>query len=365
MNVQVFRIGIAKKTQGTAVSKVTGLPRYLSVSPVLWDWYICTIHPRSGKLIFLRNKITLWQLCLIEWFSGHNLLVIQWFTLTLFCVPKRWVWSMACTAHPTRTQLSAKATSQNSCQVYPHMLPAFSTLITLSVSASYSYLKEPLWERDSLGKRVLSLLSGLTSKLFPKPQHLLWHQFQTLAITHCDRAGSSQSSHPSQSQEAWKPWKSPCRALPTSGGCQNSSAICIKQLPKGFQNSPGQHVLLWECRGRFCSVRGVNTATEGHPGRAHRCTVWGQHSIPACGWILHLSQPQPGGTGSNLCIPPPGLAVSLPVVSLSFMIMGYYHMLRNVTTRGWSRQPPALQKSKQTQWAPLGKVTHRGIFCIQ
>lgn len=273
-------------------------------------------------------------------------------------VPKRRVWSMACTAHPTRTQLSAKATSQSSCQVYPHMLSAFSTLIILSVSSLCSYLKAPLWERDSLGKRVLSLLSGLTSKLFPKPQHLLWHQFQTFAITHCDRGGSSQRSHPSQSQEAWKPWKSPCHVLPTSSGCQNSSAICIKQLAEGFQNSLDQHVL-HENAGA-CSavcVQDVNTATEGQPGRAHRCTVWGQD----CGWTLHLSQPQPGGIGSNFCIPPPGLAVSLPVVSLSFVIMGCYHMQRNVRTGGWSRQLRALQERKQTQWAPLGKVTHREV----
>lgn len=287
-------IRIAKKTQGTAASKVTGPPRHLPVrllSPALWDWYISTIHPQSGKLIFLRNKITLGQLCLIEWFSGHYLLVIQWLTLTPSHVPKRRVWSMACTAHPTRTQLSAKATSQSSCQVYPHMLPAFSTLIILSVSSLYSYLKAPLWERDSLGKRVLSLLSGLTSKLFPKPQHLLWHQFQTFAITHCDRGGSSQSSHPSQSQEAWKPWKSPCHVLPTSSGCQNSSAICIKQLAKGFQNSLGQHVLLWKCRSQFCCVC---SGCE----HCHRGTVWkgtqvhcvrpGQHP---CLWVDPAPEP--------------------------------------------------------------------------
>lgn len=99
-------------------------------------------------------------------------------------------------------------------------------------------------------------------------------------------------------------------------------------------------------------VRDVNTATERHPGRAHRCTVWSQDSTCACGWILHLSQPQPGETESKFCIPPP---LSLPVVSLSFMIMGCYHMLRNVRTKRWSRQPPASQERKQTPWAPLGR----------
>lgn len=228
--------------------------------------------------------ITLWQVCLIEWFSGHNLLVTQWITLTLFCVPKRWVWSMACTAHPTRTRLSAKATSQSSCQVYPHMLPTFSTLIIISVSASYSYLKAPVGKRQSWEKGIIPPFRS-DLKTFSQASTLLWHQLQTFAITHCDRGGSSQNSHLSQSQKAWKPWKSPCPVLPTSSGWQNSSAVCIKQLAKGFRNSLGQHVLLWRCGGQFCCVcarcEHCHRETPWKGTQVH-CVRSGQH---LCLWV--------------------------------------------------------------------------------
>ena len=77
---------------------------------------------------------------------------------TLFCAKKVgfcWLCSVVCTAHPTRTQPATKATSQSSCQIYPQMLPAFSSLIILSASASHSYLQAPVGKRQSWEKDII------------------------------------------------------------------------------------------------------------------------------------------------------------------------------------------------------------------
>lgn len=66
-----------------------------------------------------------------------------------------WLCSMVCAAYPTRTQLSTKATSQSSCQIYPQMLPAFSSLIILSASTSYGYLQAPVGKRQSWEKAII------------------------------------------------------------------------------------------------------------------------------------------------------------------------------------------------------------------
>lgn len=181
-----------KKTQGTAAKSLDlantcceaaescplGLI-YLHYTPSIWVKNLLNLKKNDHTL-----TVWLWlKVCLIEWFSDHNLLMTQWIILTLFCVPKRWVWSMACTAHPTRTRLSAKATSESSCQVYPHMLPAFNTLIILSVSASYSYLKAPVGKRQSWEKGIIPPFRS-DLKTFSQASTILWHQLQTFAITH-------------------------------------------------------------------------------------------------------------------------------------------------------------------------------------
>lgn len=139
-----------------------------------------------------------------------------------------------------------------------------------------------LWERDSLGKRALSLLSGLTSELFLKPEHLLWHPFQTFAITHCDRGESSHSSRSSQDQEARKPWKQPSRILPASSDCRNSSSICTYQLQRALKNSLGEHLLWWKHRGQFCFVSAVCEHCHQEPsqkGMQVQCLRLGQAAM--------------------------------------------------------------------------------------
>lgn len=132
-----------------------------------------------------------------------------------------------------------------------------------------------LWERDSLGKRPLFLLSGLTSKLFPKPVHLLWHQFQTFAITQHDRGDSRQSSHPSQGQEVHRPWKPPSHVLRASRSCQNSSAVCIKYQAKGFE----KHLQGW----KHGAISVPQKCMQVHPFDPFGARSHGE------GWILPLA----------------------------------------------------------------------------
>lgn len=135
---------------------------------------------------------------------------------------------------------------------------------------------------------------------------------------------------------------------------------------KGFQNSLSQHMLLWKCRGQFsCVCAGCEYCHQGTPWKGtlvHCVRLW-QHP---CLWVNPAPKPaQAGRTGSNFCIPPPGLAVSLPILCCCLS------WLWDATTCwGMSELEDEvgslhLYKRKQTQWAPLGKVTHKEICCRQ
>lgn len=87
-------------------------------------------------------------------------------------------------------------------------MPAFSSLIILSTSSSYGYLQAPVGKRQSWEKGIiLPFRSDL--KIFSQAWILVITPISNLARTQHDRGDISQSSHPSQGQEAHKLWKHP------------------------------------------------------------------------------------------------------------------------------------------------------------
>lgn len=153
----MFWIGIAKKTQRAAASKITGHPRYL------WGcWETCPLG-----LIYLHYNPSIWETDFPKK-QDHTLTALLNRVIlrpqptcdpvnhsdTLLCAKKVGL-EHGMYSSPQQDTASAKATSESSCQVYPHKLPAFSTLIILSVSASYSYLKAPVGKRQSWEKDII------------------------------------------------------------------------------------------------------------------------------------------------------------------------------------------------------------------